>query len=76
MGIAVSPRGRYTTGWDERVSLGIEQRLPVIALRAGYAKGQDGFTALTGGLGVGIGPVLLYTAAEHREMTRLQVLVT
>lgn len=59
VGIAVSPRGRYTTGWDERVSLGIEQRLPVITLRAGYAKGQDGFTVLTGGLGLGIGPVLL-----------------
>jgi pyruvate ferredoxin oxidoreductase alpha subunit len=31
-------------------------------------------TAEAGVQGKGIGPVLLYTAAEHREMTRLQVL--
>jgi hypothetical protein len=57
VGIKVSPRGRYTSAWDERVSLGIEQKLPILTLRAGIARGEDGLGALTGGLGLGLGPV-------------------
>jgi len=59
VGIKVSPKGRFRSNWDERVSLGVEQRLPVLTLRGGYAVGQDNLTALTGGLGLGVGPVSL-----------------
>jgi len=59
VGIKVSPRGRFTSAWDERLSLGVEHRLPVVTLRAGYAVGSDALTALTGGLGLGVGPVQL-----------------
>lgn len=59
VGIKVSPRGRFTSAWDERLSLGVEHELPVLTLRAGYAVGTDDLTALTGGLGLGIGPVHL-----------------
>lgn len=57
VGIKVSPRGRYRSAWDERISLGIEQKLPILTLRAGIARGEDGLGALTGGLGLGLGPV-------------------
>ncbi len=59
----VSPRGRFTPEWGERVSLGVEQELPVLTLRAGYAMGSDALTALTGGIGLGVGPVLLEASA-------------
>ena len=59
VGSSVAPRGRYTSSWDQRVSLGIEQKIPILTLRAGYALGEDGITAVTGGLGLGFGPVLL-----------------
>ena len=55
----VSPRGRFTPAWGERISLGVEQKLPVLTLRAGYAIGSDDLTALTGGVGLGVGPIFL-----------------
>jgi hypothetical protein len=59
VGIKVSPRGRFTSAWDERMSLGIEQKLPLLTLRAGVARATDGLGALTGGVGLGLGPVKL-----------------
>jgi hypothetical protein len=59
VGTSVSPRGRQHTQWDERVSLGVEQRLGLLTLRAGAAKGTDGVQAVNGGLGLGLGPVAL-----------------
>lgn len=59
VGIKVSPRGRQRTAWDERVSLGIEQKIPILTLRAGIARAQDGVQALTGGVGLRLGPVHL-----------------
>lgn len=58
-GVKVSPRGRFTSAWDERLSLGIEQKIPILTLRAGMARGQDGLGALTAGAGLGIGPFKL-----------------
>lgn len=60
---AVAPRGRQSAPWDERASLGVEQRLGFVALRGGYALARDGITALTGGLGLRLGPVGLDLAA-------------
>jgi hypothetical protein len=57
VGSSVSPRGRQHSQWDERVSLGVEQRLWILRLRAGGAKGTDGLQSLSGGLGLGLGPV-------------------
>jgi hypothetical protein len=59
VGASVSPKGRQHNQWDERVSLGLEQRLGFLTLRAGGAKGADGLQALSGGIGLGIGPVAL-----------------
>ena len=59
VGSSVSPRGRQHSQWDERVSLGVEQRLWIFTFRAGAAKGTDGLQALSGGLGLGLGPVTL-----------------
>ncbi len=59
VGISVSPRGRQHSEWEERVALGVEQRLWILTLRAGAAKGTDGLQTLSGGLGLGIGPVAL-----------------
>jgi hypothetical protein len=55
VGISVAPRGRYTSAWDERISLGLEQRIPVLTLRAGLALAQDGLRAYTGGVGLRAG---------------------
>lgn len=60
---AVEPRGREAAPWEERVSAGVEQRLGFLVLRAGYARADDGITALTGGLGLRAGPVRLDLAA-------------
>ncbi|MCH7991704.1 MAG: hypothetical protein IIC35_04750 [Gemmatimonadetes bacterium] len=57
VGIKVSPRGRYASAWDERISIGIEQKLPLLTLRAGMARAPDGLGALTGGVGLGLGPL-------------------
>ncbi len=58
-GIVVAPRGRFTSPWDERLTLGIEQVVPVATFRAGYAIAQDGISAFTGGLGLRGGPIHL-----------------
>jgi hypothetical protein len=63
VGASVSPKGRQHNQWDERVSLGIEQRLWFLTLRAGGAKGSDGIQVLSGGLGLGFGPVKLDMSA-------------
>jgi len=57
VGIKVSPRGRYASAWDERISIGIEQKLPLLTLRAGMAQATDGLGALTGGVALGLGPI-------------------
>lgn len=57
VGTSVSPRGRQHSQWDERISLGVEQRLWFLTLRAGGAKGTDGLQTVSGGLGLGLGPV-------------------
>ncbi len=57
VGSKVSPRGRQHVPWEERVSLGVEQRLWILTLRAGGARGSDGLQTVSGGLGLGIGPV-------------------
>ena len=59
VGTSVSPRGRQRGDWDERVSLGIEQRLVFLTLRAGAAKGSDGLQVVSAGVGLGLGPVAL-----------------
>lgn len=59
VGTSVSPRGRQHTEWEERISVGVEQRLWILTLRAGGAKGTDGIQMLSGGLGLALGPVLL-----------------
>lgn len=62
VGIKVSPRGRFRSPWDDRLSLGVEQTIPLLTLRAGFAVGQDALTALTGGLGLRVGPLRLDTS--------------
>ncbi len=59
VGIKVAPRGRYASAWDERVSVGLEQKLPLLTLRGGYGFSQNGITQVTGGLGLRLGPVHL-----------------
>jgi hypothetical protein len=41
----------------------VEQRLWLLTLRAGGAKGSDGLQVLSGGVGLGIGPVKLDLSA-------------
>lgn len=60
---AVSPRGRQSAPWEQRLSAGVEQRLKFLVLRAGYARAEDGIAAVTGGLGLRVGPVRLDMAA-------------
>ena len=43
--------------WEERVSLGLEQRLWIFVFRGGVAKGTDGLQAVSAGLGLWLGPV-------------------
>jgi len=59
VGVSVSPRGRQRNDWDERVSLGLEQRLGFMAFRVGGAKGSEGLQVLSAGVGFGFGPVAL-----------------
>ncbi len=63
VGTSVSPQGRQHSQWDERISLGLEQRLWFLTLRAGGMKGADGLQAISGGLGLGLGPVKLDVSA-------------
>lgn len=57
VGSRASPNGRFRSVWDDRVSLGAEQRLGFLALRAGFAKASDGVQAASGGIGLNLGPV-------------------
>ena len=57
VGVAVSPRGRHYSPWDERVSAGLEQRLAFLTLRGGYSLSKDGLSSMAAGLGLGLGPV-------------------
>ena len=57
VGIKVAPRGRYASSWDERVSIGLEQKLPLLTLRGGYGFTESGITQYTAGLGLRLGPV-------------------
>jgi hypothetical protein len=59
VGSSVSPKGRDHSQWDDRISLGIEQRLFFLRLRAGGAKGSDGLQVISAGVGLGLGPVNL-----------------
>lgn len=55
---AVAPKGRQRSSWDQRLSLGLEQRLRVVTLRGGYARGEAGLRAIAAGVGFGPwGPV-------------------
>lgn len=59
VGTSVSPRGRQHNDWDERISLGAEQWLWILGLRAGGALGSDGLQSINAGIGLGLGPVQL-----------------
>lgn len=59
VGISVSPRGRQHNDWDERISLGVEQWLWILGVRAGGAMGSDGLQVLSGGIALRLGPVNL-----------------
>jgi hypothetical protein len=48
--------------WEQRVSAGVEQRLKFLVVRAGYARAEDGITALTGGGALRLGPVWMESA--------------
>jgi hypothetical protein len=57
--------GDLHTGWPRYAALGAEQQLPILSfltVRGGYATSLAGASALTGGLGIGMGPVNLNTA--------------
>jgi hypothetical protein len=45
--------GRMGAGWDRTVSVGMEQRVPLVTLRAGAATDLDGAALLSGGLSLG-----------------------
>lgn len=55
--IVVSPRGRFSSPWDERLSLGIEQKIPILTLRGGYSIAQEGLSTYTAGVALRLGPV-------------------
>ncbi len=59
VGTSVSPRGRQRDDWDERISLGVEQWLWIVGLRAGGALGSDGLQVISGGIAFRVGPVNL-----------------
>jgi hypothetical protein len=52
-----SPAGAL---WDQQLSLGIQQRIPIITLRAGFATDMEDGTLLSGGLS--LGPIQLGVA--------------
>jgi hypothetical protein len=45
--------GRLGDAWKERVSVGVQQKLPLITLRAGAASNLDGATQLAAGITLG-----------------------
>jgi Family of unknown function (DUF5723) len=52
--------GRMGGGWDRTLSVGVEQRVPLVTLRAGAATDLDGGALLSGGMS--LGPVHLGVA--------------
>ena len=62
-GVLVSPRGRFSSPWDERVSFGIEQKIPVLTLRGGYGIAQEGLSTYSAGVALRLGPVHLEGSA-------------
>jgi hypothetical protein len=52
-----SPAGAL---WDQQLSLGIQQRIPIVTLRAGFATDMEDGTLLSGGLS--LGPIQLGVA--------------
>lgn len=52
--------GRLAGRWDREVSVGIQQRLPLIVVRAGYATNMEEGSMITGGLS--LGPIQLGAA--------------
>jgi hypothetical protein len=45
--------GRLSGSWDRMLSLGVQQRIPVLTLRAGYATNLDDGSLLSGGISLG-----------------------
>lgn len=45
--------GRMGAGWERAAAFGVEQRVPLVTLRAGAATDLDGRAMLSGGLGLG-----------------------
>lgn len=45
--------GKLTGMWDDQLSLGIQQRIPIVTLRAGIASNLDDGSLLSGGLSLG-----------------------
>lgn len=56
---ATQGKGRIKSPWDDRFSVGVEQRLPFLTLRGGFASTSSGMQTVTAGLGIHIGPVNL-----------------
>lgn len=54
---AVAPRGRQHAPWEQQLSVGAEQAVGPLTLRAGLSRADDGVQAVSGGLGIGLGPV-------------------
>jgi len=46
--------------WDQQISLGVQQRIPIVTLRAGFATDMEDGTLLSGGLS--LGPIQLGVA--------------
>jgi len=69
-GIVVSPRGRFSSPWDERLSFGVEQKIPVLTVRAGYAIAQESLKTYTAGLGLRLGPVHVEASGGKFSGTR------
>jgi len=63
VGVAVSPRGRQHNSWDDRASVGLEQKLGFLTLRGGYTLADRGLTSVAAGVGFGLGPVALDVGA-------------
>jgi hypothetical protein len=52
--------GRLSDGWGRMASVGVQQKIPLLTLRAGYATDLDGGNLLSGGLS--LGPIQLGAA--------------
>mgnify|MGYP006210510607 CR=1 FL=1 len=45
--------GRLASRWDREISIGIQQRIPLMVLRAGYATNLEEGSMVSGGLSLG-----------------------